>query len=116
MQQVNAAMRERDFAALRVLLSEAEVTDVAFEARSVGEKLIWAIREIARLDAAIADLESDLAALRASESYGLWRREEAGEGVIERLAKDLRRELATAQEELAAVISAYRRLVETRVW
>jgi hypothetical protein len=100
---------------LRTLLSEAEVTDTAFEARSVGEKLVWAIREIDRLDAVIAGLESDLTAMCSSHSYGLWQREEAGEQVIERLAEDLRRELATAQEELAAVIGAYRHLVETRV-
>ena len=115
MQRVNAAMRERDLTALRGLLSEADVTDAAFEARSVGEKLVWAIREIARLDAVIADVESALTGLRSSESYGLWQREEGGERVIERLAEDLRRELATAQEELAAVIGAYRHLVENRI-
>jgi hypothetical protein len=115
MQRVNAAMRERDLTALRGLLSEAEITDAAFEARSIGEKLVWAIREIARLDAVIADVESELTAIRSADSFGLWQREEAGEQVIERLAEDLRRELGTAQDELAAAIGAYRHLVETQI-
>jgi hypothetical protein len=115
MQQVNAAMRERDLSALRALLSEAEISDVAFEARSVGEKLVWAIREIARLDAVIAGLEVDLSALRVTESYGLWQREEDGERVIERLTDDLRRDIAQANERLAEVIAAYRQLVSQSV-
>jgi hypothetical protein len=115
MQQVNAAMRERDLAALRALLSEAEVTDAAFEARSVGERLVWAIREIARLDEVIAGLEVDLSGLRSSESYGLWQREGDGEQVIERLADGLRREIAEAHEQLAALIATYRHLVDERV-
>lgn len=115
MQRVNAAMRERDLATMRVLLSEAEVTDLAFEARSVGEKLVWAIREIARLDAVIAGLTADLAALRSSESYVLWQREQGGEQVIAKLADDLRGEIAEANDRLAAVISAYRHLVDQRV-
>jgi len=44
MQRVNAAMHERDLDALRALALEAEAADPAFEARSLGEKLIWAIR------------------------------------------------------------------------
>jgi hypothetical protein len=115
MQKVNAAMRERDLSALRALLNEAEVTDVAFEVRSVGEKLVWAIREIARLDAVIAGLEVDLSALRVTESYGLWQREEAGERVTERLTDDLRRDIAQANERLAEVTAAYRHLLDQRV-
>jgi hypothetical protein len=114
MQRVNAAMRERDLTAMRTLLSEAEVTDVAFEARSIGEKLVWAIREIARLDEVIAELERDLATLRNSDSHGLWHRQESGEQVIERLTADLKRDLASAQSQLAALVSTYRGLVEAR--
>lgn len=115
MQRVNAAMRERDLSALWALLSEEEVTDDAFEARSVGEKLVWAIREIARLDEVIAGLQADLSALRSSESHSLWQREQDGEQVIARLEGDLRREIADANAQLVAVIATYRHLVEERV-
>jgi hypothetical protein len=114
MQQVNAAMRERDLSALRALLSEAEVTDVAFEARSVGEKLVWAIREIARLDEVITGLEAGLSALRVTESYGLWQREEAGERIIEQLAEDLCRDRDEAQSRLAEVTATYQHLSSNR--
>jgi hypothetical protein len=114
MQQVNAAMRERDLSALRALLSEAEVTDVAFEARSVGEKLVWAIREIARLDEVIAGLQADLSALRSTESYGLWQREECGERIIEQLAEGLRRDRDEAQSRLAEVMATYEHLISNR--
>ena len=114
MQQVNAAMRERDLSALRALLSEAEITDVAFEARSVGEKLVWAIREIARLDEVIDALERNLTTLRTSAAHDLWRRQEAGEPVITRLKDDLERDLAGAHSDLAALVSTYQRLKEAR--
>ena len=78
MQRVNAAFRDRDLAALRAAVREAEVEDPAFEARSIGEKLVWAIREVARLDDVIAALDEELAAVKASETHDLWRREEAG--------------------------------------
>ena len=114
MQRVNAAMRERDLAAMRALLSESEVTDVAFEARSIGEKLVWAIQEIARLDEVIATIESDLTALRTSPSHDLWQRQESGEQVIEHLTADLKADLASTQSQLAALVSTYRQLVENR--
>jgi hypothetical protein len=114
MQRVNAAMRDRNLVAMRALLSESEVSDAAFEARSIGEKLVWAIREVARLDDVILALERDLAALRTSGSHGLWQREEAGGRVIERLRGDLQRNVTSAQDELAALVSAYRRLITIR--
>lgn len=115
MQRVNAAMRERDLTTMRALLSEAEITDLAFESRSVGEKLVWAIREIARMDEVIAGLQTDISALRSSESYALWQRDQAGEWGIAKLAEDLRREIAEANDRLAAVIAAYRHLIDRRV-
>lgn len=112
MQRVNAAFQERNLEALRTLEHEAEIQDPAFEARSIGEKLVWAIREVARLDGVIAGLETDLAAVRASDTHGLWSREEAGERVIEMLEDDLRRELVAERERLAELIATYRHLLD----
>lgn len=114
MQRINDAFRERDLAALRALQSEAAADDPAFESLSIGDKLVWAIREVARLDGVIAALESDLAALRAADSFALWQRQLVGEPVIERLEEDLRRDILVARDHLAELITTYRHLLDRR--
>ncbi|HET8522916.1 MAG TPA: J domain-containing protein [Thermomicrobiales bacterium] len=115
MQRVNAAFAARDVDALRDLMREAEVADESFEARSMGEKLVWAIREVARLDEVIAGVEKELAAVRRSEIHQLWRRQEGGEPAVERLETDLRAELERLRERLAALIVTYRLLLDRRM-
>lgn len=114
MRRVNAAFQDRDLRTLQAILREEEVTDPAFEARSIGEKLVWAIREVARLDEVIAGLRAELEAITQSDTYRLWQRQAAGEGVIERLEADLTAEVAAERERLAALVGTYRHLVEER--
>ena len=114
MQRVNAAFRERDLAALRAFGQETGADDPAFETRSIGEKLVWAIREVARLDGVIAGLGGKLAALRAADSFVLWQRQEAGERVLERLEDDLRRDVAAARDRLAPLVATYRHVLDRR--
>lgn len=114
MQRINDAFRERNLAALRALQSESAADDPAFEARSIGEKLVWAIREVARLDEVIAALETDLAELQAADSFALWQRQVAGERVLERLEEDLRRDILTARDHLADLITTYRHVLDRR--
>jgi Skp family chaperone for outer membrane proteins len=115
MQRVNTAFSARDVDALRDLMREAEVTDESFERRSMGEKLVWAIREVARLDEVIVGLEKELAAVRGSETHQLWHRQENGESVLERLETDLKRDLEEIRDRLAALITTYRLLLERRM-
>ncbi len=115
MQRVNAAMRERDLNELRALSREAEANDPTFEARSVGERLVWAIREVARLDEVIAALEVDLVVVRATETHSLWLRQESGEDVLGTLEVELKAQVGTEQGRLAVMIGAYRHLLESRV-
>lgn len=114
MQRVNAAFGRRDIAALQAVEQEADADDPNFEARSVGEKLVWAIREVARLDDLIAGLEGELAGIQTSEVYGLWERQDSGEAVIEVLEKDLQGQLAATRDRLAALIATYRHVLEAR--
>ncbi len=112
MQRVNAAFHDRSLDGLQALAREAEITDPAFDARSIGEKLVWAIREVARLDDLIAAIESELAAVRAGETHALWRRQEDGEPVIELIAADVSAELTGKRDLLAELISTYRQIIE----
>lgn len=114
MRRVNAAFRDGDLTALETLYREAEVVDPTFEARSTGEKLVWAIREVVRLDGVIAEVEAELAAMRASETHELWRREEAGEAVLATLVAELTAEVAVEWELLDALIVTYRRELDRR--
>ena len=112
MQRVNAAFRSRDLDALRAILQEAEADDPGFEARPLGEKLIWAIREVARLDGVIADLEAQIANLLASDTFSLWSRAETGEPVIAALETDLQTEIRATRERLAVLVTTYRQILE----
>ena len=114
MQRINAAFRHRDLNALRSIMLEEEIADPAFDARSIGEKLVWAIREVARLDEVISGLVADLDRCRESETRRLWVRQEQGEQVVERLEADLAAQLAVERDRLAALIGTYRHLVEHR--
>jgi hypothetical protein len=112
MQRVNGAFQDRNLDFLRGLFREAEVEDPAFEARSIGEKLVWAIREVARLDEVAAELVKDGESVRASSTYALWKRQEEGEPVIQRLSDDLTAKISAGQERLAVLVSTYRQLVD----
>lgn len=112
MQQVNAAFGERDEAALRSIEQTADASDPAFEARSIGEKLVWAIREVARLDEVISRLDAEAMVIQESEVHGLWQRQESGEAVIETLEQDIQQQLATSRNHLAALIATYRQVLE----
>ena len=114
MQQVNAAFADRSLDALRNLLGRAEIDDPDFARRSVGDKLVWAIREVARLDALLETLAGEVREIRESDTFDLWTREKAGERVLEQLEDDLKREIRPVQEQLAALISTYRMHLENR--
>lgn len=114
MQRVNAAFQDRDLSALHSLSHEAEHTDPAFEARSTGDKFVWATREIARLDGLIESIDADLAAIRATDTHALWLRQQNGDSVIDLLAADIAEDLARERDHLAELITSYRHLIESR--
>ena len=113
MQRVNAAFQDRDLAALRSLTRESEFTDSAFEAKSIGEKLVWAIREVARLD----DLHRchrrrTCRRPRERHLYALARQQD-GEPVIDAISADITSELSRKRDLLAELIATYRQAVES---
>jgi hypothetical protein len=108
MKCVNAAFHARDIGALEGIGAETAFADPAFDARPIGEKLVWAIREVSRLDGLIASIIEERDGLLASELGELWQRQEAGENVIERLERVAKRDLELAQQRLQEVIDAFR--------
>lgn len=107
MKRINAAFHERDVDTLRSIMTETEIEDASFESRSVGEKLVWAIREMSRLDNLIAVISTEIETLKTSDLASLWQRHNAGEGVLEQLERDLNRRIETRQRALNGLISEF---------
>ncbi len=110
MRRVNAAFNRRDIAALRAIEQEAAAEDPAFDARPIAEKLAWATREVTRLGRVLAYLADELAAVRRTDTFCLWRRQDAGEGVVEALELDLREEIDNARDRMDELASIHRGL------
>lgn len=110
MQRINAGFNDRAFALLSAIAQEVEFDDPSFEARSVGEKLVWAIREVSRLVDLIAELDTELAAQRATDTHAMWQRQEGGERLLETLEDDLQADVVAARSKLAALASDFGRL------
>ena len=107
MKRVSAAFHARDIDALEAIRAETVFEDPSFESRSIGEKLVWAIREVNRLDEFISSITAEREALVASDLAQLWKRQEDGENVIERLEEDLRRDIDQARQRLDRVVNCF---------
>lgn len=107
MKRINAAFHERNVDKLQSMRAEAEIEDPAFESRSISDKLIWAIREISRLDDLVVAIGAERETLQASELALLWQRQRAGENVIERLDLDLRGQIERERQRLKYLIEQF---------
>ena len=101
MLKVNHAFHERDLDTLVAIKRDADAADGPHGLPTVAARLAWSLRELERLDDVIADLNTELATIRTSESGRLWRSFAAGEPVFDRLAVDLRTELNRQRTRLA---------------
>lgn len=115
MRRVNAAFKRGDIAALRTIEQEAAAEDPTFETRPITEKLAWATREVTRLGRVLAYLGDELAAVRQTDTFRLWRRQDAGEGVVEALELDLREEIDNARDRMDELASIHRGLTRDAV-
>jgi len=82
MKRINAAFHERDVGQLQSIMNETEFEDPSFEDRSIPDKLIWAIREISRLDEMIVEMTAEIESLKGSDLAVLWTRHQSGEGAL----------------------------------
>ncbi len=116
MRRVNAAFHDRDIQSLQSIGMETVSDDPVFEALSIGEKLVWAIREVSRLDEVIAATTEDIDVLMGSELAKLWKRQSEGENVIERLERRVRQDIERTREQLHLLIDGYRQLSESQIY
>lgn len=114
MKRINAAFHDRDIQSLQSIGMETVSDDPLFEAQSIGEKLVWAIREVSRLDELIAATTEDIDVLIGSELAKLWKRRSDGENVIERLERRVQHDIELAQAQLQLLIDGYRQLIESQ--
>jgi hypothetical protein len=107
MKRVNAAFRDRDVDALERIKAETASEDAAFEEKSIGEKMVWAIREVSRLDEVIASLVAERESLMVSDLAKLWQRQEGGEDVVGRLVRETQRDIDQARQRLEQLIDQF---------
>ena len=112
MKAVNAAFHERDIDRLRAIGIEHQVDETAFESKSIGEKLVWAIREISRLDEIIVSIVEERQRLESTELGVLWARHEAGESVFEQLERELQYRMRAKREQLQTLIDEFRTVID----
>lgn len=112
MKKVNAAFHERDIERLLAIGNEHQVDESAFESRSIGEKLVWAIREISRLDEILDSMISEKRGLESTELAALWARQEADENVLEQLEWELEHSMKPMRERLQSLINEFRTIVD----
>jgi hypothetical protein len=108
MKRVTAAFHDRNVDELERISAEAAFEEAAFESKSIGENLVWAIREVSRLDEVIASLIAERGALMASDLAQLWQRQEDDEDVIGRLVRETQRDIDQARQQLEQVVDRFR--------
>lgn len=100
MLQINAAWHAQDLEGLRALERDRGTTLGWRALQSWAERVIWARRECARLDAQIIAMTERLQAMRASDTFPLWFNPSLGNSVITQRATTLRIDIANAQHRL----------------
>lgn len=117
MLRVNAAYQQRDLEALLTLQRQAEadaVSEVPFDASLLRVRLDFAYDELARLDAHIVALETELEVVRAGETHQLWQRHQSGEPVVAALEADIEQELSRRRKRLTTLTVACHRAQRRR--
>lgn len=107
MQAVTDAFHRRDLDALERLSLSDDVGSGAFDQLSIAEKLVWAIREVARLDQLLRNLELELEGFRQVTMYRLWEEQLAGLDPLSRLEPQAKRQREQAAQKRQEAMTAY---------
>jgi hypothetical protein len=114
MQQITSAFHAHDLDALQKLSTTQDVEDRSFDRLSIAEKLVWAIREVARLDELAIQLAQEIIKTNGSALGILWGRVKQGQNPLGELETELNRKLTIAQMKLESVIHQHHQLRNER--
>lgn len=109
MQAITDAFHRRDLQELERLSHSADVDTSVFERLSTAEKLVWAIREIARLDQLLQTFAEDQGNLRQTSMYRLWNENRQSTDLLTRLEREAKQKQVIAAAKLRQAKLDYER-------
>ena len=111
MVRINDAYRERDFDALRTLLTLSPTDDAAPDGtRTAAERLAWATAELTRLDAVVAALRRDLSTVEDSPAHELWLRSRRDPRLLDEMTDQIASQITEAQARLTDLTAHFHAL------
>lgn len=111
MQAVSDAFHRRDVDALERLALSDDIGSITFDYLSIAEKLVWAIREVSRLDQLLQSLGHELEQLSHSAMFRLLQEQRAGKEPLVQLEAEAKRKRLLAQAKLDDAKKEYERAV-----
>lgn len=102
MERADFAYRNRDLAGLRALEHEPAYADPVFDAQPVDEKLVWAIREMARVFDLRMEIGRETTDLRMGDTFKLWTQSRTEPDTIDQLVRQIEQELEAARTDFIA--------------
>lgn len=103
MERADMAYRDRDLAGLRALEDHPPYVDPAFDTRPIDERIVWAIREMARVFDLRMELGRALTDLRMSETFKLWNQSRTEPNTIDQLVQQIGEALEIARSSSDAL-------------
>lgn len=114
MLKINVAYSERDLVTLQAMAREADTGDPSATMLSEEERVQWAHRVITRMNLQISELTEQVALLRKSETFQMWRSPEDSSESIQQVERRVRDRLNRERDRLDEAIIDYNRIVRRR--
>ena len=114
MLRINVAYSERDLMTLQAMAREADTGDPSTVLLSAEERVQWAHRVVARMNLQITELTDQIAMLRRSETFQMWKSPEDSSESIQQVERRVRDRLNRERDRLDEAIIDYNRIVRRR--
>lgn len=108
MRQVNEAMEAADLDTLIRLELELPLPYNRIPGQTEGARIAWMATQVGQLETVLHRLKSELAELKSSSLYALWRRCVVDSNALDALGKELSTDIQKRREVLDKLIEQYR--------